>query len=151
MHGVATTFDVLSQLATAGYFPRDSRRRLAILLTDGESSLYNPAAVATQLALGRVGLLVVRFWHAGERVYTNGKAERYRPDPRSLPPLRLLTARGLGVVDESKLSAAERRARRWLGTGPSTPTGRPERVELAPYAALAAIVPLAFLLWRRDP
>jgi hypothetical protein len=151
MHGVATTFDVLSQLATAGYFARDARHRLAILLTDGESSLYDPAAVATQLALGHVGLLVVRFWHAGERVYTNGKAERYRPDPRSLPPLRRLTARSLGIFAESALSAAERRARRWLGTGPPTPTGRPHRVELAPYAALAAIVPLAFLLWRRDP
>jgi hypothetical protein len=37
-----------------------------------------------------------------------------------------------------------------LGRGPSVALGRPKHVELAPYAALAALVPIAFILRRRD-
>jgi hypothetical protein len=37
-----------------------------------------------------------------------------------------------------------------LGDGPSVTVGRPSRLELAPYAALAALLPLAFVLRRRD-
>src|SRR5262249_42633755 len=104
-----------------------------------------------QLAAQHVGLLVVRFWHPDERVYTKGKIESYRPDPGALAPLERLAAGGPGLYAESSLPAAERRARRWLGNGPSVTSGRPHRTELAPYAALAAAVPLALLLRRRDP
>ena len=34
---MATTFDALQQLATAGFFPHSVRKRAVILITDGES------------------------------------------------------------------------------------------------------------------
>ena len=61
--GLATSFDGLTQLATAGYFTPRARHRLAILLTDGESSVYRPAAAA----LAPLQSLAART--AGGRVY----------------------------------------------------------------------------------
>jgi hypothetical protein len=151
---LATSFDPLAQLATAGYFPASAKHRLAILLSDGESDLYTPQAVATELRAERVGLLIVRFWHADERVYTaRGRQEVYRPDPQSLRPLETLAARTAGrrVFGENERAAIVRAAHAWLGRGPTVATAQPRRFELAPYAALAAVFPLAFVVWRRDP
>jgi hypothetical protein len=151
VRGVITTYDTLTQLASAEYFSPSARHRLAILLTDGESDVYNAGAVARELRAGHVGLLVVRFWHPDERVITNGRVEDYRPNRLALRPLKELGSHGLGVYGETDLAGAEHAARGWLGSGPTTATGRAGRLELAPYTALAAIVPLAFILWRRDP
>jgi hypothetical protein len=98
--------------------------------------------------------LIVRFWNAHERVYTpNGRIEPYRPEVQSLRPLRRLAARTPGgqLFGEGELKQAVAAARAWLGHGPSRRIGRPRRFELAPYAALAAVLPIAFLLRRRDP
>jgi hypothetical protein len=151
LKGRATTFDPLVQLGRAGYFSGRAKHRLVILLTDGESTLYSPDAVARQLALDRVGLLVLRFWHPDERVFTGGRAESYRPDPQALRPLELLTARSAGLYEENELPSAIRAARRWLGDGQTVAVGQSSRLELTPYAALAAILPFAFVVWRRDP
>ena len=43
---VATTFDALQQVATSGFFPDSVRKRAVILITDGESRPFDPAAVA---------------------------------------------------------------------------------------------------------
>jgi hypothetical protein len=151
LEGRATGFDSLGQLGQARYFAASANHRLAILFTDGESTLYPPEAVARQLRVAHVGLLVMRFWHRDERVFTHGRAERYRPDPTSIPPLERLTAGSVGLYGEDEVTQAERAARRWLGEGPTTTVGRPSRVELAPYAALTALLPVAFLIWRRNP
>jgi VWA domain-containing protein len=151
---VATSFDSLAQLASAGYFPDGAKRRLAVLLSDGESAAYMPETLATELRAERVGLVVVRFWHTDERVYgRRGKPERYRPSPASILPLRQLAAltSGRRVFGEDDLRAIVKAARAWLGRGPAVVAGRPRRVELTPYAVLASVVPVAFLLRRRDP
>jgi hypothetical protein len=149
---VQTSFASLAQLAWTGYFGARARHRLVILFTDGESVRYSPAAIATQLDAERIKLIVVRFWHAAERVYTGGRPERYRPDPGSLSTLRRLAARSSHqpVFAERDTGGAVRAARSLLGQGSSITVGRPNRLELAPYAALAALLPLAFVLRRRD-
>jgi VWA domain-containing protein len=151
LKGRTTAFDSLIQLSTAGYFSRRATHRLVILLTDGESTFYTPDAVARQLRVGHVGLLVLRFWRKDERIYTKGNPETYRPDPGSLRPLETLTARSAGLYDEGDLRQAVRAARKSLGTGRTKATERTSRLELSPYVALAAVLPLAFILWRRDP
>ena len=99
-----------------------------------------------------VSLIVVRFWHADERVFgKRGAPEHYRPDPRSILPLRQLAAMSGRVFGEDETGAIVKTARRALGRGRTRFDGRPQRVELAPYAALASVVPLAFLLRPRDP
>jgi len=151
LRGRATAFDPLVQLSTAGYFGRRVTHRLVILLTDGESTFYTPDAIARQLRVGHVGLLVLRFWRKDERIYTKGHDETYRPDPGSLRPLEMLTSGSVGLFDEGDLRQAVRAARGWLGTGRTTVTERTSRRELSSYVALAAVLPLAFILWRRDP
>jgi hypothetical protein len=149
---VQTNFMSIAELATAGYFDSKHRRRLVILFSDGESDTYSPAALVRPLAIAHVHLLVVRFWNAAERVYSQGRPERYRPNPASLPRLRELASR-LGhepVFDEKDTVGVVRAARSLLGHGPTVPVGRPKRMELAPFAALAALLPIAFVLRRRD-
>jgi hypothetical protein len=55
------------------------------------------------------------------------------------------------VVDESDLGAVQGAAEEFFGSGPTK--ARPfegERVALMPYVTLAAFLPLAFVLWRRN-
>ena len=150
---VSTSYTPIAQLGAANYFPRTTRRRVVILLTDGESEPYVPGAIATQLEAEHIGLLIVRFWDGAERVYTDGKPERYRPDPTSLSALRRLAAvtSRRPVFGERDTKRVVHAVRALIGDGPSVTVGRPRRLELAPYAALAAIVPIAFVLRRRDP
>ena len=55
------------------------------------------------------------------------------------------------VFTEHELGAVAAAARAAIGDGPTGAQGRELRsVELAPYAALATGLPLAFLLWRRN-
>ncbi len=152
VYGIATNFDPLAQIATAHYFGASARRRLAIVLTDGESNLYSPETVARALHRAHIDLLVVRFWHLRERVYTaSGRLEPYRPEPTALRPLEHLAA-GTGgrVFSENDLVDVVKAARDRLGSGPLRRVGTPRRVELAPYFALAAVLPVAFVLRRRD-
>lgn len=149
---VQTSFGTLAQLAWTEYFGAQARHRLAILLTDGESERYSADAIATQLGEEHIHLVVVRFWHAAERVYSGGRPERYRPDPGALPKLRELAARTshMRVFGERDTRGVVRAARGLLGDGPSVTVGHPSHLELAPYAALAALLPLALVLRRRD-
>jgi hypothetical protein len=149
---VQTNLASIAEFSSAAYFDPQVRHRLVILFSDGESESYSPAGLATQLNAEHIHLLVVRFWNAAERVYSGGRPERYRPDPRSLWFLRQVAARTSGkpVFDETDTRGVVRAARSLLGDGPTVPVGRPKRLELAPYAALAALLPIAFVLRRRD-
>jgi hypothetical protein len=151
--GTATNFDPLDQIADSGYFSRRAEHKLVILLTDGESTLYSPGTVAGRLRVERVGLLVVRFWNPRERVYTpKGAIEPYRPERATLRPLqRLAAGAGHRVYEEDELGKVARVARAELGHGPTQEIGTPNRVDLAPYMALAAVLPIVVVLRRRDP
>ena len=150
LFNVATDFQTLDALASTNWDRPASVRRLAILLTDGESS-FAPRILVTKLAKAGIDLVVVRFWNIDERVWqANGKAEPlYRPQPLTLPPVADLAALTTGgrIYDESELAAAASVARRYLGDGPAVATTVVGRtISLAPYAVLAACIPLALLL-----
>jgi hypothetical protein len=149
---VQTNLASIAEFSSAAYFDRQLRHRLVILFSDGESESYSPAGLATQLNAEHIDLLVVRFWNVAERVYSRGLPERYRPDLRALPLLRQVAARTSRkpVFDETETRGVVRAARSLLGNGPTVSVGRPSRLELAPYAALAALLPIAFVLRRRD-
>jgi hypothetical protein len=147
----ATTFAALAGLGRQGYFAPTARRRLVVLLTDGESQPFSPAAVAR--GLRGASLLTIQVWDADERVYgPNGRVEPYRPDDASTSTLAgLAAAAGGRAFSEDEAAAAASAARAALGAGPtSVREARPRTTPLAPYVAAAAVFPLLVVLRRRN-
>ncbi len=150
----ATAFSALTGLADNGFFTAAARRRVVVVLTDGESADVSAGPVGRSFRRAGIDAVFVRFWNGRERVYTNGAPERqYRPQPGSRAALALLAAASGGrSFDENDLAAAVRTVQNDLGTGTvqAVVVGEGRRLPLAPYAALAAFVPLGLLLYRRN-
>ena len=148
---LATSLDAIGALGNQNYFAPAIRRRLVVVLTDGESTAVHPRADAQALAAGPgVKLILVHVWSPDERVYDpSGKPEEgYHPHLDSTALLsELAQAAGGHVFGENAVGSAERAARAALGNGPTRVLGRSERTQtLAPYVALAALLPLLLLL-----
>ena len=150
----ATKLDALASVRTRRYFSPQSRKRLLVVLTDGETQ---------PVAAGRLGSILrtepaietifVQFWGEDERVFTRGAPEpEYLADPSARALLDGL-ARSVGgtVYDERDVSAAIQKAHALLGDGPSVVRGeRGSDVPLAPYLAAVALLPIAYLLRRPE-
>jgi von Willebrand factor type A domain len=150
----ATALDALGGLRTHKYFSADTRTRIVVVLTDGESQQVSLARLA---ALFRqdppIKVVFVHLWGAGERVYTEGAPEpQYEPDPSSKLVLEGLARTVDGhYYAESDLVEAAAKTRELLGSGPTVVRGRQSgEIELAPFMAAAAFAPVLLLLWRRD-
>jgi len=151
----ATSYGALDDIPTGDYFAPGVRRRVVVLLTDGESNPFDPGALARRMgAQDGYRFLAIRFWNADESVFdANGHAEPgYHPDPTGRALLaQLAAALGGQSFEEGQLGAAASYLRQIVGhTGP---TGRARRVlgqhALAPYLAgfallllVVAVVPL---------
>jgi hypothetical protein len=150
----ATTFAALDTFVGNNFFTPGIPNRVVVLLTDGETAPYYPGDLHNALRpRPRTHFVVVRFWHRGERIYLGGRADPgYKPDARSAQAVRtLVSAIGGRAFEENDLGGAIAAARAYAGNGPLEPVGRGLRViTLARWLALAALVPLAFLLWRRN-
>lgn len=149
----ATTFAALDTLAGDNFFSQGIKRRVVVLLTDGETAPYFGGDLRESLRVPpHVQFVIVRMGGSGERIWVNGRLDpRYRPDssaPRA-------TAALASLVDgrafrEGQVSSATAAAQRFLGTGPLEGVGHGLRaVALAPWLALASLLPLLFLLWSR--
>jgi len=148
----ATSFAALGAIARSGFFADAAKRRVVVLLTDGESTAFDPAAIAR--ALDGVELVAVRFWRSGESVYGPSRRPEpaYRPDPAAPAALDALAAAARGrVYGEGDLGGAAARLHTLLGGGPRVAVvgRRRSDIPLAPYLALAALAPLAVLVRRR--
>lgn len=149
----ATDLGALASVASHHYYSPAARRRVLVVLTDGESTPISSATLAGRLREGGVLTVFVQFWGQDERVYTRGKPEpEYVPDPAARPVLDGLAAATRGsVFDESNVDDATRAMRAAVGSGPTVAQGQhPDRTALAPYLAVAAFLPLTLLLWGRD-
>jgi hypothetical protein len=84
----STDFGMLNDLVTGNYFGAGARHRLVVLLTDGESSDFDVGWIAKSLRGAQIDLIVVRFWHQDERIYTRRGAVQtgYRPDATAARP-----------------------------------------------------------------
>jgi VWA domain-containing protein len=151
---LATSLEALATIRTHRYFSPTSRKRLLVVLTDGESQPISGARLASLFREPPViEVLFVHLWHADERVYTEGAPEpQYEPDPSSRVVLDGVARSVSGnVFAEGQLGAAARRARELVGSGPTVVRGEQgRRIALAEYLAAAALAPLGLLLWRRD-
>ena len=150
-----TALSALSSFATQTFFSPAAHRRLLVVLTDGETRPFVEARFAAvfQRPPG-IRTIFIRFWGPDERIWgRGGRAEpRYRPDATSAQAIVTL-ARAVGgrAYDESSPGAVARAARRAVGDGPRVAVGQePSHLVLAPWLALAALVPLVYVLWRRN-
>lgn len=151
---LVTAFDALAPLATHNFFSPDARSRVAVVLTDGESRPVVGATISALRADPPVRLVIVRVWSLQERIFReSGEADpAYEPDPTSTATLQAFAdAVDAPLFDEGETRAAAGAMRRLLGEGPRVQQG--EEVTARPLAAWAigfAVVPLAYLLWRRN-
>lgn len=149
----ATGYDVLAGIPERRYFSRAAKKRLLVVLTDGESRPFGGPLDAAYPGKPPIETVFVRFWRADERIYETGLAEGgYVPDEDSQAVLE----RAAELVDgrtfsEDELSAAGGAVVAALGEGETSDRKIPgARVALMPWVTLAAFLPLGFLLWRRN-
>jgi hypothetical protein len=145
----ATAFSSLPEITSGNYFDPSAKRRLVVLLTDGESSPIETNSLATAFAPARgYRFLAVRLWQPGEAVYdADGKAEAaYRPDPLGRVVLdSVAAATGGRAFEESKVADAAAYLRHAVGTGrvSASRSATVTRQPLAPYLAGAGLLLLA--------
>jgi hypothetical protein len=150
--GRATTFGALTAMGDASFFPPSVKHPVVVLYTDGESSRL-PADFQLTARQSPIHPFLVHVAGAGEHVYAKGRVDtRYVDDPASGETLSRFAALVRGRLfregDVGGLAAAIHTA-----AGPArlrTSVTQYARVALAPWFVLGAVLPLAFLLWRRN-
>ena len=148
-----TTLDALGAVPTLGYYRPQVRRRALVVFTDGESQPVTSVLSSDFSRRPRVDVTFVRTGNASERIYATGVAEAgYRPDPTAGAILATAATSVRGrVLQERDPDGVASAVRKALGSGPTV--GR--RIEghrhaLMPYVAMLAVVPLGFVLLRRN-
>jgi von Willebrand factor type A domain len=130
-----------------------SQRRLLVLLTDAETQRLHPRRLATRFVGSGIDTILVRIGSPAERIFaTDGSTEPYVPDPASTTTAQdYAAAVGGRAFDEDQLDEAVDAARDAIGTGRTTLRVEASDVRpLGPFVFIAALVPLSFLLWRRN-
>ena len=150
--GRSTNLTSLGLLLTTHVYSQHLKHRLLVVFTDGE---IEPVDSHFRSSLKhRIAPLFVHVWAPNERIFTGGDQidPNYHPDPQSGALLRQAAdVTGGSVLDEHQFGSLEGAALRILGHGPSSKhISAYERIPLAPWFAIACILPLAFLLWRRN-
>ena len=152
--GRATTFAALVPLANSNVFSSAASHRLLVVFTDGEAQPVSPVLGATFER--SVTPVFVHVWASDELLYDRDGGRKpdpgYRPDPHSGAALEAVARIAGGTAfSEHQLSRVERASRAAVGyAGPKEHLDSYARVALAPWFVLAGIVPLGFLLYRRN-
>ena len=151
--GRATSFQALVPLVESHFFSQGVQRRLLVVFTDGEATKLSPYLSITLHR--RVTPVFVHVWAPGERIYTRDGVPdpKYVSDPASTAVLNQVAelTGGRHSFTEDEPGPIARTARDAVGYGGTqTHIDAYARVALAPWFVLAGIVPLAFLLWRRN-
>jgi hypothetical protein len=147
-----TSLDSLGAIRTLAFFAPSATKRALVVFTDGETQPVSSLA-ADFTADPRVDVTFVRMGDGSERIWESGVAEAgYTPDPAAGALLASAADAVRGrVLEEGKVSEAADAVRVAVGTGPTTERRiEGNRQALMPYVALLAILPLGFVLYRRN-
>jgi hypothetical protein len=151
---VGTLFESLDAVAGTNLFNPGIKHRLAVVFTDGETRPYYVPTLREALAgKPHTDFVIVRVSNPGERIHNGEPGDgSYRSDPAADGKVAQLAEITHGYAfDENHLSSAIAKSRELLGTGPVEKKGQTLHViSLARWIALAALIPLAFVLWRRN-
>lgn len=148
----ATTVQALLTIGQARFFPPSVRHRIVVVFTDGETA---PGSVRLTVRPEEViPPLLVHVWAPTERIYVRGGRvdPRYRPDPSSAASLgEFASLTGGRVFGEGDLSAVAGAIEAEAGKPAARQTiTAASRVALAPWFVLGGVLPLGFLLYRRN-
>ena len=149
----ATQLNALAAVPERGFFSPSARKRLLVVYTDGESQPVDTELTRAFERRPAVETLFVHVWNGDERIYETGVPERgYTPDPGSADALRRAAElTGGRVFDESDGAGAAEAAAAAIGDGPTRQRIlEGERRALMPYATMLALLPLGFVLFRRN-
>jgi hypothetical protein len=146
---VATNLDALSAVAGNSYFSPEARKRLLIVLSDGESP---PAAQLARLRNAGIRTAFVHVWGSDDAIWRpNGAEPQYRPDPSSRQVLSQAAELVDGAVfEEGDAEEVTRWARAGVGDGPTTAGEQRDLFALMPFVVLVAALPLGLLLRHRN-
>lgn len=149
-----TRLDTLGAVATQGFYSPAARKRILVVLTDGETlPQTNPHLTSLFSRPPGIETMFVQVWKPGEKVFVGRLPDpRYTSDPAARQTLdRFASALGARVFSEGQIGEAAHAVRVLAGSGPTVARGeRSRHIAFAPFLAAAAFLPLAFLLWRRD-
>ena len=148
----ATSYEVLAGIPERRYFSQTAKKRVLVVLTDGESRPFGSQLGAAFPGKPPIETVFVRFWDARERIYQTGVSDSYLPDRDSEAAIsRVATLVRGQAFSEDEVAAAGDAVAEIVGEGETSNRTIPgARVALMPWVTLAAIVPLGFLLWRRN-
>ena len=149
----ATTFQALFPIGNSDYYSPGVRHRILVVFTDGENAPLRPGVDLELAHQMPVAPLFVHVWAPDERIYVHGRLDRrYEPDPTSSSILRRFAAAAHGsVFAEDDLHSLLQTIREEAGSSSAqTKIVGYARVPLAPWFVLAGVVPLGFLLYRRN-
>ena len=148
----ATTLAALETLATLNFFTPEIRSRFVVLLSDFESTPFAAARVGTALREGGVELTFVRFGSETERIFGSAADAGYSPEPRAAEYADLISeATGGRVFGEDEIGdVAEHLLDAVEDSLPARTVEEGGTLELAPWLALGIVVPLAYVVRRRN-
>ena len=149
----ATTLSAIASMGQSQFFPPIVTHPIVVLYTDGESSRLPPDFQYTLGTPQRIRPFLVHVSRPGEHVYAKGKIDqRYVEDPSSGASLQSFAALMKGrVFSESDVGGLAGAIHAAVGNATArTSVTQYARVALAPWFVLGAVVPLAFLLYRRN-
>jgi len=150
---LATDYSTLGDTAANNYYGADVQKRVLVFFSDGESKYFDDIVLRREFDKGNVHVLFVHLWNADEKIYLqkNHVDPGYRPDPQANQEAQRLAAAGGGEVLGEDPGQLITQTKAFLGTGPHT-TVREQRtrISLGPYVSLMALLPLGFVLLRRN-
>jgi hypothetical protein len=149
--GRVTDLGALAGIAEHGFFSRAATKRLLVVLTDGETRPVT-GRLASVLAGAGIRTVFVHTWRPDEGIYVASEREpQYRVDASSRGDLEVVAVGVQGTVAaEDEVGLAVQHARAFLGSGPVERRPQRDLLALMPYLTLAAAVPFALLLQRRN-
>ena len=148
-----TTLDALGAVPTLNFFTPAAKRRALVVFTDGESEPVTSVLSTDFARTPRIDVTLVRVGDGDERIYESGVAEAgYTPNPAAAPLLATAASLTRGrVLEEGQVGDVAAAVREALATGPTVDRRiEGNRRALMPYVALLAILPLGFVLYRRN-
>jgi hypothetical protein len=149
--GRATTLRALVPIGRSQFYSVGVTHRILVVFTDGESS--GPLQPGPGDATLDVPPLLVHVSRLGEQIYRKGAVDkRYVSDPTSGALLQQFASITRGrVFGEDQMGALADAIRAAAGHETARTTVQQyARVPLAPWFVLAGVLPLGFLLYRRN-